>query len=97
MRVVLCYVHHLASCVLMSGMRGAQERQKRANRKKKKRDRIPRNAQAVLYCEREEKGVQRFFELRLSGDGRSVYARRGRVDKCVCVCVCVCVLRTRVF
>ncbi len=51
------------------------------NRKRKKRDRIPLNARVVLYCEREVQGVQRFHELRLSADARSVFARWGRVDK----------------
>jgi hypothetical protein len=51
------------------------------NRKRKKRDRIPRNSRAVFYCEREVQGVQRFHELRLSADARSVFARWGRVDK----------------
>ena len=51
------------------------------SRKKKKRDRIPRNTTLLLYCEREENGVQRFHELRLSADGRSVYTRWGRADK----------------
>lgn len=51
------------------------------NRKKKKRDRVPRNSQVVLYCEREVLEVQRFHELRLSADCRSVYARWGRADR----------------
>jgi hypothetical protein len=44
------------------------------NRKRKKRDRIPRNSVLLFYCEREDQGVLRYHELRLSADGRSVYA-----------------------
>jgi len=58
-----------------------QERQKMLSRKKKKRDRIPLNSEALLYCEREEQSVLRFHELRVSADGRSLYSRWGRVDR----------------
>lgn len=57
------------------------EWQKTLNRRRTKRERIPRNAELLLYCEREEQGVQHFHELRLSADGLSVYARWGRVDR----------------
>ena len=53
------------------------EHHKALNRKKKK-ERIPKNAVAYYYGEREEEGVVRFFELRLSSDSRAVYARWGR-------------------
>jgi len=57
------------------------EWQKTLNRRRTKRERIPQNAELLLYCEREEQGVQHFHELRLSADGLSVYARWGRVDR----------------
>lgn len=53
------------------------EHHKALNRKKKK-ERIPKNAGAFYYGEREEEGVVRFFELRLSSDNRAVYTRWGR-------------------
>jgi len=53
------------------------EHHKALNRKKKK-ERIPKNAPPFFYGEREEDGVVRFLEVRVSSDGRVVYLRWGR-------------------
>lgn len=56
------------------------EHHKALNRKKKK-ERIPKNAVAFFYCEKTEDSgntATRFHELRISSDGRAVFARWGR-------------------
>jgi hypothetical protein len=53
------------------------EHHKALNRKRKK-ERIPKNATAVYYGEKEDDNVLRFFELRISCDGRTVFTRWGR-------------------
>jgi len=53
------------------------EHHKALNRKKKK-EKIPKNSVAFVYCEKEEESTARFHELRISFDGRAVFTRWGR-------------------
>ena len=54
------------------------DRQRALTAKKKHRDRVPRNSDLILYCEKEDEVSVRFHEVRISSDGRTVFERYGR-------------------